>query len=288
MPNPKKPRILLLLGIFVLLFAFAFIPLLGRISKMAHAADSNSAVPPNGWQFFSSEEQSFRVLFPGTPKQTNFTQSVADNAALCHFYYAADANRATYAVVCGDYDKPEALHKLSLEQRFDMSAKATEAKYGKIVSQRDFSFQNYPAREFELVATGKNHFSVKMRLVWADDRLYNAMVIFPTTNPHSDDLKTFFDSFAITKKREKMMKQSRSFVCVLDCGGRAQRRHRFGRSEDSRVENNLRAVESGVALRFPPQSKTRWVSVRRRNFYFFNSCFTCKSAMSCLSLPRCL
>ena len=33
----------------------------------------------------------------------------------------------------------------------------------------------------------------------------------------------------------------------LECGGRAQRRHRFP---------NAGNVQSGVALRFPPQSKT--------------------------------
>jgi hypothetical protein len=31
----------------------------------------------------------------------------------------------------------------------------------------------------------------------------------------------------------------------------------FARTKHFRVENNPRAVESGVALRFPPQSKTR-------------------------------
>jgi hypothetical protein len=30
----------------------------------------------------------------------------------------------------------------------------------------------------------------------------------------------------------------------------------FGRTKNFRVENNFSAVESGVALRFPPQSKT--------------------------------
>ncbi len=58
--------------------------------------------------------------------------------------------------------------------------------------------------------------------------------------------------------RLEMRGVRRSFgaaVRVMDCAGRAQRRRRFRADGDSRVENNFRACESGVALRFPPQSK---------------------------------
>jgi len=37
------------------------------------------------------------------------------------------------------------------------------------------------------------------------------------------------------------------FLRILDCGGRAQRRHR--------LENAGKHYKSGVALRFPPRSK---------------------------------
>jgi hypothetical protein len=33
----------------------------------------------------------------------------------------------------------------------------------------------------------------------------------------------------------------------------------FGRMENLRARNDFCALESGVALRFPPQSKTPWV-----------------------------
>ena len=34
----------------------------------------------------------------------------------------------------------------------------------------------------------------------------------------------------------------------------------FGRTKISRIQDDPRACESGVALRFPPQSMTRWVA----------------------------
>jgi hypothetical protein len=48
-----------------------------------------------------------------------------------------------------------------------------------------------------------------------------------------------------------------SLRSVWECGGRAQRRHRF-RADKAYWKFHLgRARESGVALHFPPQSKTR-------------------------------
>ncbi len=44
-------------------------------------------------------------------------------------------------------------------------------------------------------------------------------------------------------------------VNLLDCGGRAKRRHRFRAHRARRILFPAPACESGVALRFPPQSK---------------------------------
>ena len=48
----------------------------------------------------------------------------------------------------------------------------------------------------------------------------------------------------------------------MDCGGRAQRRHRFRADYAQPSSHSFGAGESGVALRFPPHSKTlargRW------------------------------
>jgi hypothetical protein len=43
---------------------------------------------------------------------------------------------------------------------------------------------------------------------------------------------------------------------VLDCAGRAQRRRRFRPHQVLTSNRKLCPRESGVALRFPPQSKT--------------------------------
>jgi hypothetical protein len=50
-------------------------------------------------------------------------------------------------------------------------------------------------------------------------------------------------------------------AALLDCAGRAQRRRRFRTGANGSSRRELWARESGVALRLPPQSKTRKVRV---------------------------
>ena len=55
---------------------------------------------------------------------------------------------------------------------------------------------------------------------------------------------------------DKMENQRGKELRVMDCAGRAQRRQRLRADNEWGKFNALRACESGVALRFPPQSKT--------------------------------
>jgi hypothetical protein len=45
---------------------------------------------------------------------------------------------------------------------------------------------------------------------------------------------------------------------VMDCAGKAQRRRRFRPLGKQTIKRMHSPHESGVALRFPPQSMTRW------------------------------
>jgi hypothetical protein len=75
--------------------------------------------------------------------------------------------------------------------------------FGKIVRQRDFEFQGFPAREFGLVGKGKANFGGQVRLILIDRRLYQIMVIFMAQNPHLADFKVFFDSFSVHNRNER-------------------------------------------------------------------------------------
>jgi len=49
----------------------------------------------------------------------------------------------------------------------------------------------------------------------------------------------------------------------MDCGGKAQPRHRFGAREAQSRSRSIRPGESGVALRFPPQSMMLGIGAER-------------------------
>jgi hypothetical protein len=102
--------------------------------------------------------------------------------------------RNEYAVNYCDY--PESL-KLTPNQQFDLSQAAVSKKFGKIVFQKDLKLGDDPGREFEFVVDGKGNFSGRVRIILAEKRLYQMMVIFLTVNPHPADRATFFNSFKI-------------------------------------------------------------------------------------------
>jgi hypothetical protein len=68
---------------------------------------------------------------------------------------------------------------------------------GKILSQQETTFGNYPAREFEYKAGGKANYSVKVKYVMVGPRVYSLMAVYMTGSPDPEDRTTFFNSFQL-------------------------------------------------------------------------------------------
>ena len=197
MPKSKGLKVFLSAGIIGFLFIFVFLPMLGHAWRKRHPVNFPSVVPANQWKFFASEEGGFRVLFPGSPQETNvIINTTATNMTMPCFFAWAD-RQTEYAVnYC---DLPKALKKLSPKEQFDIDQSGLAENIGNVVTQRDFTFDNFPARDFEFVVGGKGNFSGRIRLILVEDRLYQIEVIFLTKNPHEGDFKIFFDSFSFKK-----------------------------------------------------------------------------------------
>jgi hypothetical protein len=193
----KKFKKVAIVGIAFILFIFVLLPLIGHAYRQHHPVNYPSVIPASQWKFFASKEGGFRVLFPGSPQETNVTiNATATNIIMPCFFVWAD-RQTEYAVNYGDY--PKNLKRLSPKDQFDLSQAGVAKKFGNVLIERDYSFENFPARDFEFVVGGKGNFSGKVRLILVDERLYQIMVIFLTKNPHLDDFKNFFDSFSIQK-----------------------------------------------------------------------------------------
>jgi hypothetical protein len=154
-----------------------------------------SVIPVKNWKTFSSAEGKYSVWFPGTPEVTNIILTVSniDFSQSCYFVWAD--MQTEYAVNCGDY--PKNLEKLKPEQQFDICQSGVTGKIGKIVSQRDVKAGDYPSRDIEFIAGGKANYSGRIRLILANKRLYQIMVIFLTVDPHPADRDIFFNSFRV-------------------------------------------------------------------------------------------
>ena len=200
MQKSKRLKVFLLAGIAAFLFIFVFLPVLGHAWRKKHPVNIPSVVPASQWKYFASEEGRFRVLFPGSPQETNLIiNTTATNITMPCFFVWAD-RQTEYAVNYGDY--PKALKKSSPKEQFDLSQAGMAEKFGNVLTQRDYSFENFPARDFKFVVGGKGNFSGNVRLILVDERLYQIMVIFLTKNPHEDDFKTFFDSLSLHEKQK--------------------------------------------------------------------------------------
>jgi hypothetical protein len=193
MPKSKRLKFFLI-GTAAFLFILVFLPVLGHFGKKSHLVNFPSVIQANEWKKFSSPEGKFSVWFPGVPDLTNVVISVSnvDFSMPCYFIW----NRQTeYAV---NYSSlPKILEKLKPEQMFDISQKAVAAEVGKIVYKKDIEFENHPGREFEYVVEGKVHYSGRVKLIRVGDSLYQLIVIFLTSNPHSIDRDMFFNSFQL-------------------------------------------------------------------------------------------
>ncbi|HXR47868.1 MAG TPA: hypothetical protein VN784_10550 [Candidatus Limnocylindrales bacterium] len=199
----KKLKIVALFGM-VFVGVLAFTLLLGHEWRRSHPVVYPSVVPAGQWKRFTSDEGRFSIRFPGRPETTNVVLDIFTNYSITQPCFFVWADRQTeYAVNYADYPKAlqKNLEKLGPQKQFDLSQAAVAAAFGKIVSQRDIKFRDFPGREFEFIAGGKANFSGRVRLIVVNQRLYQIMVIFLTRNPHPDDFKVFFASFSIPKSR---------------------------------------------------------------------------------------
>jgi hypothetical protein len=194
MYKSKWIKILVSIGV-VFLIVFVVIPPFTRRWYRNHSMKYAPPVSVSSWKKFTSAEGKFSIWFPGNPEETNIVIEASNVRILqpCFFAWADPQNE--YAVNYGDY--PKSLNKMKPEQQFDICQSGVAREIGKIIYQTNLQFENYPARDLEFVAGGKANYSGRMRLILVNERIYQLVVIFLTTNPHPADREIFFGSFHI-------------------------------------------------------------------------------------------
>lgn len=159
----------------------------------APGAVSSEGIPP-GWREFQIPAARFKVLMPGTPKTTRRTIHTDIGNVASTRYTATDAANATYDVLLNDYPKAGVSRASPLKLLDGARDGLIYQTKGRKLSEKPFTLGGFPGRELEIAGNDGTHY--RARLIWAETRLYQVMVVTP--GKPRPDANVFFDSFQTT------------------------------------------------------------------------------------------
>ena len=152
---------------------------------------------PAGWSVFTSKEGSFAVALPGTPVQSK--QRVPTAAANLEVFLFIVETKYETAFVVSYCDLPAVEVKAGSEQqRLDLARVGAVANArGKLRSEKKIELDGYPGRDLD-IETDKG-MRIRLRMVAAKQRLYQAMAMGPALFAQSKDATLFLDSLRLSK-----------------------------------------------------------------------------------------
>lgn len=167
--------------------------------SLASAAAIGGAAPTAalpGWREFEIPAARFKILMPGAPKTTRRTIHTYIGDVASTRYTVTDAANATYDVLLNDYPRA-GVSKASPTKLLDGARDGLVYQTkGRKLSEKPYSLAGYVGRDVEITGNDGTHYRV--RLIWAETRLYQLMVVTP--GKPRPDANMFFDSFQITGK----------------------------------------------------------------------------------------
>ena len=152
--------------------------------------------PPQAKEYIS-KEGGFKVLMPGTPKETKLDAESEFGKGVLHMN-SVEAGMAMYAANYCDF--PAEIKKVALKQVYDSSRDGAVANLeGKLATEKDIKLGDYSGREIRIeVAGGIRLFRARVFLV--GQRLYQVVVFGTKESASSKDADKFLDSFRLTEK----------------------------------------------------------------------------------------
>ena len=151
-----------------------------------------------GWKVFRSEPNKFAVSMPGTPKETEVKQGPVKAKITM-----LQNDRMAYAVLVAAYQ--EAGYSAEQSRSFDSEKVLAstikgfvESSKGKIESEKNISLQGQPGKEV-VIAMAAQEAKTKVRVFYADGKIYQAFVVAPTAQFPEKNAKIFLDSFTLLK-----------------------------------------------------------------------------------------
>ena len=171
----------------LLLLCTVVLPLAGCGQKQPPAPVTNQS---------RFEASGFSVVFPGEPKQKSASQQTPIGAPEIVSYTYRVSSQLALLITFEEF--PAAVVKDAAKTLGQSVRGAAKMQSGTVISESDTSQDGYPARAYEIDC---GRIIYQGRYVLAGRRLYNiaAFVSKKLETPQPKELKTFFDSFQISK-----------------------------------------------------------------------------------------
>ena len=158
------------------------------MAGVAAAALLAGCYPDLDWRTLTSAVGRFSVLMPARSQEDS--RPIAEGAVM--HQWATRAQDALFAAGYVDYPDAAASHMATVQAAF-------VAKGGKLAGERGIQQEGLTGRAFSIGYPGDNTPVLYVRLLAADHRLYQMVVLSHDGKPGKDDLDLFFDSFRLAK-----------------------------------------------------------------------------------------
>ncbi len=164
---------------------------------MLGAAQAQPENLPTGWRVFTCKEGAFTVALPGTPAQSK--QRVLTAAAKLEVHLFVIETKDDGAFVVSYCDLPANKVKPGSEQkRLDLARDgAVNNARGKLLGEKECKLDGFPGRELDIETDQGQR--IRMRIVAAKQRLYQAMAMGPALFTQGKDAALFLDSLRLSK-----------------------------------------------------------------------------------------
>ncbi len=149
---------------------------------------------------YEHEDGIFYVDFPGTPEIiTEITPTPVGDIQLN--MYATEVENASFLVAFNDFPDViiDAMDPASLFN--DSISNVVDAfDGGKLIEEKDYTFEGYPAKEFKLSGSSDGvDVILYQKIILVDNRLFQIQIVNSGAEKYLDHYDDFFNSFKLSK-----------------------------------------------------------------------------------------
>lgn len=158
-----------------------------------------SPSPSPEWYEYASEEGNYKVMFPGEPEiQTDTLDLPTGEANVVLARYQDDILGRVYLFSHNQIPLPED-ESVQIEEAFDSSRDSIAAQLGaEVKDEKDIETNGYPGREIVMRREGR--FAAKVRVFYANQTQYMAIVGTEDENLDVPEVQKFLDSIAFVEQ----------------------------------------------------------------------------------------